>query len=129
MAGMLSLVAKGTWEKTKTYLNHLAKEDWQLVLESAGERGVEALKDATPKRTGLTSESWSYKIEKSGSVIKIVWENSNKTTQGDSIALLIQYGHGTGRGVYVHGRDYINPAIQEVFDGLANDVWKVVSEA
>ena len=125
--GAFSLIAKGTWDKTKAYLNRLAKEDWQLVLESAGERGVEALREATPKRTGLTSESWSYRIEQSAGIVKIIWENSNKTYQGDYIALLIQYGHGTGRGTYVRGRDYINPAVQKVFDGLANDVWKVVS--
>ena len=128
MAGMFSMVLQQGWDMTKDYLNRLAKEDWELVLEEAGQRGVEYLRENTPKRTGLTSESWTYKIEKSHDLVKIIWENSNKTYQGDSIALLIQYGHGTGRGTYVRGRDYINPAVQKVFEGLADDVWKVVSE-
>lgn len=122
------MVVRKGWQRTKKYLDHLLKEDYMLVLESAGERGVEALEAATPKRTGLTSQSWSYKIEKSNGLISIVWENSNKTYQGDVIALLLQYGHGTGRGTYVHGRDYINPAIRPIFDTLAEDVWKVVRE-
>lgn len=124
--GAFSLVVKGAWNKTKTYLNRLLKEDYMLVLESAGERGVEALQAATPKRTGLTAASWHYKIEKSNGLISITWENDNKTYQGDVIVLLLQYGHGTGRGTYVRGRDFINPAIQPIFDSIAEDVWKVV---
>ena len=124
--GAFGLVVKGTWDRTKKYLNKLLKEDYMLVLESAGERGVEALQQATPKRTGVTAASWTYKIEKSNGRIKIVWENNNKTYQGDVIALLLQYGHGTGRGTYVQGRDYINPAIRPIFDSIADDVWKVV---
>lgn len=124
--GAFGLVVKGTWDRTKKYLNKLLKEDYMLVLESAGERGVEALQQATPKRTGVTAASWSYKIEHGNGEIKIVWENTNKTYQGDVIVLLLQYGHGTGRGTYVHGRDFINPAIQPIFDSIADDVWKVV---
>lgn len=124
--GAFNLVVKGAWDRTKKFLDHLLKEDYMLVLESAGERGVEALQAATPKRTGLTAASWHYKIEKGGGLISIVWENDNKTYQGDVIALLLQYGHGTGRGTYVQGRDFINPAIQPIFDSIADDVWKVV---
>jgi len=96
-------------------------------LERLAERGVAALEAATPKDTGLTASSWSYEIENSGGKTTIYWLNSNKTDTGIPIAILLQYGHGTGTGGYVQGRDYINPAIQSVMDEIANDVWKKVT--
>lgn len=96
------------------------------ALGKYGVEGVQALSQATPQDSGLTASSWSYEILKQNGNYTIVWINTN-VHSGVSVAVLIQYGHGTGTGGYVQGRDYINPAIQPIFDRIANDVWKVVT--
>lgn len=89
--------------------------------------GVNALASATPVDTGITASSWDYKIVEEDGRVKIVWTNSN-VVKGQQIAILLQYGHGTRNGGYVVGRDYINPALQPIFDDLANKAWKDVNE-
>ena len=97
-------------------------------LDKYGKAGVAALSSATPVDTGLTASSWSYEIEiKNGSVI-IVFKNSN-IQNGVPIAIILQYGHGTRNGGWVQGRDYINPAIQPIFDEIANNAWKEVTKS
>jgi hypothetical protein len=96
-------------------------------LDWAGRRGVQALSAATPKDSGDTASSWDYKIirgRKSG--CRIEWYNTN-VKNDNVIAILIQYGHGTGDGSWVEGRDYINPAMEDVFDTIAKDIWKQVT--
>ena len=87
---------------------------------------VEALEEATPKRTGLTASSWSYMIEQNAQSVTISWTNSN-FNQGVPIALVIQYGHGMPHGGYVKGIDYINPAMKPIFDELSEQVWREVT--
>ena len=89
--------------------------------------GVEALQANTPVRTGLTAASWTYEIERSQGRTSIYWVNNNVTNQGQPIAILLQYGHGTGTGGYVIGRDYINPSMKSVFDEIEDGVWRVVT--
>ena len=96
------------------------------ILDRYGKEGVRALSQATPTDTGLTAISWSYKVETSRSGAKITWYNTN-IQNGVPIALILQYGHGTGTGGYVEGRDYINPAIQPIFDKLAEEAWREVT--
>lgn len=98
----------------------------ESILKKYGEQGVKALSEATPKDTGKTAASWSYKISNTSKGFKLDWTNSN-TNQGVNIALIIQYGHGTSTGAYVQGRDYINPALKPIFDEIANAVWKEVT--
>ena len=93
------------------------------ILEHYGQKGVDALAAATPKDTGKTAESWVYQIEQTGSGWAIVWSNTN-VYRGINIAIILQYGHGTGTGGYVQGRDYINPAIQPIFDEMVEKIWK-----
>lgn len=97
------------------------------ILESSGKKGVEALRNKTPIRTGKTAASWEYKIERGASYVSIVWSNSNVTKDGDPIALLIQYGHGTGTGGYVSGVDYINPAMEPIFAEIEEEIRKAVA--
>lgn len=123
---MVKFTVKGDFKKTSDFLKALKERRQFKILEKYAQKGVDALREATPKRTGLTSESWSYLIEQSPSNITISWTNSN-FNQGVPIALVIQYGHGTPRGGYVKGVDYINPAMQPIFDELADQVWKEVS--
>jgi hypothetical protein len=121
-----SLKANGAFEKTKAWLNRLLSGDMYSVLDRYGQMGVEALAAATPQRTGLTASSWEYTIDSSGSQYSINWLNSN-VNNGVPIAVIIQYGHGTGTGGYVAGRDYINPALQPIFDNILADVMKEVA--
>lgn len=126
---MISFKTKGDWVKTKRFLKQLNKRQYLDILDHYGQEGVKALSSATPRRTGKTATSWSYHIEKTRGEAKIVWTNSNQTSQGDSIAILLQYGHGTRNGGYVVGRDYINPAIRPIFDDIANKVWEEVTKS
>ena len=123
---MISFRHKGDFSKADRYLEKL-KESVKLgVLDKYGRAGVAALSSATPVDTGLTANSWFYEIEHSSGSDKIVYNNSN-IHNGVPIAIILQYGHGTGTGGWVQGRDYINPAIQPIFDQMTKEVWKEVT--
>ena len=124
---MIGFRQKGDFSKTYSFLNKHKKGVEIRSLEEYGRKGVAALSSATPVNTGETAGSWYYKIERSGSWIKLVFCNSN-IQNGVPIAIILQYGHGTGTGGWVEGRDYINPAIQPIFDQLANDAWREVTK-
>lgn len=123
---MVKVTVKGDFKKTSDFLKGIKERRQYNILKDYAQRGVDALSEATPKRTGLTASSWSYEIEQSPKAITISWTNSN-FNQGVPIALVIQYGHGMPNGGYVRGIDYINPAMQPIFDELADVVWKEVS--
>ena len=100
----------------------------RAVLNKYGRRGVEALRNATPKDTGTTADSWTYEIEEeSNGNLKIVWHNTYVAGGWAPIAILLQYGHATRNGGYVQGTDYINPAIESIFNKMADEAWKEVS--
>lgn len=118
----------GNFNRFETFLKKVVriKPVIRLILDKYGRKGVDALKEATPKDSGKTADSWTYDIEEENGALKIVWRNSN-VNDGRVIALLLQYGHGTGTGGYVQGTDYINPAIAEIFGQMANEAWKEVT--
>lgn len=124
---MISFTQKGDFSRTLKYLNRIKNFSKLTVFDKYGQAGVDALKSATPTETGKTAGSWYYKVERDSGSTSIVFCNSN-INKGVPIAIILQYGHGTGTGGYVQGRDYINPAIQPVFDELANDAWKEVTK-
>ena len=115
----------GDFSKTLKFLNAVTNKGYLNKLNAYGQMGVEALASATPKDTGLTSESWDYVIERQNGRTSISWFNRN-VVKGINIAIILDHGHGTGRGTYVQGRHYISPAIQPIFDKIADDVWKEV---
>lgn len=115
----------GSTNRTRNRLTNFLRRDYLSSLEAYGQMGVEALASATPIETGLTAASWTYKISRRKSGLAIEWNNTNEN-DGAPVAILIQYGHATGTGGWVEGRDFINPAIQPIFDQIANDVWKKV---
>lgn len=123
---MITFRQKGDFSKATSYLEKLREKVRLGVLDKYGREGVAALSSATPVDTGTTAASWFYTIERSSDSIAIVFNNSNRN-KGVMIAIILQYGHGTGTGGWVQGRDYINPAIQPVFDKIAEQVWKEVA--
>lgn len=125
---MISFTSSGSFKNTERFLKRMSKGDIFQSLNSFGEQGVVALSNATPVRTGRTADSWYYKVTKTRSTYSISWHNDN-VVDGRPIAILLQYGHGTGTGGYVQGRDYINPSIRPVFDKIADEVWKAVRSA
>lgn len=118
----------GGFTKTERFLNRMKRREYLNVLDEFGRDGVQALRNATPVESGLTAESWDYEIKRTRDYVEIVWTNSN-INDGVPIAVILQYGHGTGTGGYVQGRDYINPAIRPIFDKIAEKAWKVVTSA
>jgi hypothetical protein len=123
---MITFRQKGDFSKLNHYFEKL-KEGIKIGdLDKYGRAGVEALSNATPKDTGQTASSWYYEIKRSNGSVSIQFKNSN-VREGVPIAVILQYGHGTGTGGWVEGRDYINPAIQPIFDEIANNAWKEVT--
>lgn len=123
----VTITQTGDFNKTEEYLRRLSQEDLSAVLSRYGEMGVNALSNATPVDTGLTAASWYYTIEARRGYYSIRWHNSN-VQNGLLIAILIQYGHGTRNGGYVQGRDFIMPAIQPIFDQIAEEAWREVTK-
>jgi hypothetical protein len=124
----VSFSSEGSFDKTERFLHAMAKLDIGKTLSGAAQKGVVALSRATPKDSGLASGSWGYKIERTASSVTIGWTNTD-VENGFPVALMIQYGHGTGTGGYVGGKDYINPAMRPIFDEIAETVWKAVTSA
>ena len=112
---MLVFKHKGDFKKTDDFLKKMTNKRIFAKLEKYAQEGVDALSAATPVDTGQTASMWSYEIRTTDNQVSIYWKNAN-VNKGVNIALILQYGHGTGTGGYVQGRDYINPAMKPVFD-------------
>lgn len=125
---MIKIRQKGDFSKVTNYFERIKNVFHVSILDKYGQEGVVALSSATPKDTGKTSESWYYEIVYTNDRAEIQFYNSN-IQNGVPIAIILQYGHGTGTGGWVEGRDYINPAIQPIFDKILNDVWKEVTRS
>ena len=124
---MISFRQKGDFSKLTRYLERAKNVVRMGNLDKYGRQGVAALASATPVDTGATANSWYYEVTNQNGSAAITFYNSN-IQNGVPIAIILQYGHGTGIGGYVQGRDYINPAIQPIFDKLANDAWREVTK-
>lgn len=123
---MITFRQKGDFSKLTRYLERVKEVVKIGDLDRFGREGVQALSSATPRDTGLTASAWDYSIERSSDHVSISFFNTN-INKGVPIAIILQYGHGTRNGGYVQGRDYINPAIQPVFDKMAEDAWREVT--
>lgn len=125
---MITFRQKGDFSKLTRYLERVKEAVKLGNLDKYGREGVAALASATPIESGKTASSWYYEIENSNGSATISFYNSN-VNKGVPIAIILQYGHGTGTGGWVHGRDYINPAIQPVFDRIAEEAWREVTKS
>ncbi len=125
---MISIEIEGSFSKLESFLDRAKNEDLFRGLERYGPVGVAALASATPVESSETANSWYYEITSKRGYFAIHWLNSNIQNPGSSpVAILIQYGHGTGTGGFVQGRDFINPTIQPIFDQIVDDMWKEVT--
>lgn len=125
---MIIFESKGDFKRTDSFLAKLLKRDIYRSLDKYGQQGVAALSSATPTESGLAASSWRYEVKREGRGYSITWLNSD-VENGFPVAIMLQYGYGTGTGGYVQGRDYINPALKPIFDKIAEDVWKEVTSA
>lgn len=125
---MIKVHSKGDYGKLSSYLERLKGLAKVSILDRYGQEGVAALESATPIDSGITAGSWSYNIERSSGGAILSFENSSQN-DGVYIAIILQFGHGTGTGGWVEGRDYINPAIQPIFDKIADEAWREVTSA
>lgn len=125
---MITFSARGDFKNLERFLKKMSKGEIFRKLDGYGRQGVAALASATPSETGATAAAWSYSVTNSNGGWTIAWENDN-IVDGRPIVILLQYGHGTGTGGYVQGRDFINPAIKPIFDKIAEGVWQEVTQA
>lgn len=127
MGRIVSFSHSGEFKPTVKFLNAIQPGKLYKDLEFYAKKGQDALQQATPRRTGQTAESWGYEIDMGSDSITIYWTNTRMGTDGKTpVAILIQQGHGTRRGAYVEGIDYINPALKPVFEDLADAIWEKV---
>ena len=123
----ITFVHHGDFSKAQRFLERCKEAVNVGDLDRFGKAGVQALQSATPRKTGKTANSWKYNIVRKNGSVTIEWLNAN-IVDGTNIAVILQYGHATRNGGYVQGRDYINPAIQPIFDKIAEEAWKEVSK-
>lgn len=124
---MISVKHSGSFKNIEKFFLKSSKIDYKPILEKYGREGVAALRAYTPKDTGATANAWEYRINTDSKQSTIEWYNSN-VVSGVNIAIILQYGHGTRNGGYVRGIDYINPALSDIFQRMAEDVWREVSQ-
>jgi len=123
---MIVFESSGSFDNTEKWLAKMKSDEIFKVLDRFGRMGLDALERNTPVDSGISAGSWSYRVEKERGKYSIVWNNTHMA--GDvPVVILLQYGHGTGTGGWVEGRDFINPAILPLFDFIANEVWKGVT--
>ena len=123
--GGITLEASGNYSSITTWLQRMGRMSIESQLARYGAKGVRALASSTPVETGKTASSWSYSVTRKGDTWILSWENTN-IVRGVPIAIILQYGHVTGTGGWVQGRDYINPAIKPIMDEIAEGVWRTV---
>lgn len=121
----IKIVSNGSFDKATAYLERLKMLKFDNILNSYGQKGVDALRGASPRETSELADSWSYTITRSNGLAKIEWHNSD-IEGGYNVALLVQYGHGTNHGGYVPPHDYINPAIDPIFEELSRQIGEEV---
>lgn len=121
----IKIVSKGSFDNARAYLERLKMLKFDNILDSYGQKGVDALRDATPRETSELANSWSYTITRGDGLAKIEWHNSD-LEGGYNVALLVQYGHGTNHGGYVPPHDYINPAMDPIFEELSRQIGEEV---
>lgn len=128
MVGVISFKLTGNFDRSTRWLQKLQRAEFYKRVNAIAAQGTSALASATPVDSSKTAQSWSHEVKITRTSCRVEWHNSN-VNQGVPIPIILQYGHGTGTGGYVAGRDYINPAIRPIFDKIAEDVWSEVTRS
>lgn len=123
---MVTFRHRGGFDRAQSFLTRARKLKLDNIIRQYAEEGVSALRQATPKDTGLSAEGWRYEIVHKRGGFSLYWTNDHVTETGTPVVILLQYGHGTGTGGYVQGQDFINPAIKPIFDKISQNLWKEV---
>lgn len=123
---LITVTTKGNFKNTDRFFNRVQRRSYIHGLKKYAEQGVQALAASTPLDTGKTASLWRYSITETDNVITISWSNDH-VNKGVNIAVILQLGHGTRNGGWVEGRDYINPSMRPIFDGIAEDAWREVT--
>lgn len=123
---MITFKHTGSFKNIEKFLHKASRTNILSILDKYGRQGVTALASATPTDSGLTADSWKYEVRNTKGSYSITWTNTN-VVDGVPVAILLQYGHSTKNGGFVQGRDFINPAIQPIFDKIAEELWKEVT--
>ena len=118
---------KGSFNNIERFFNRVLKRDYLNILSDYAAQGVEALREYTPVNTGRLADSWGFEIE-SGNGITTIWFTNDDIENGQNVAILLIYGHGTRNGGYVEGVDFVSPALQPIFQDLADTMWREVTE-
>ena len=129
MALYVTIKHKGNFFKQYKLQKRSTRKHMVAILEKYGQQGVDALKAATPRDTGKTAESWYFEVAETDHGARLDFKNSNEVNGWFNVAIMLQYGHGTKNGGWVEGRDYINPALQPIFDDMVQRAWKEVMES
>ena len=120
---MIKFRHSGSFKHTDKFFKLAPRREYMRVLHSYGQEGIRALALATPKDSGETASAWGYTASATRTGVSLTWTNSKVTSDGIPIVILLQYGHATRNGGYVQGRNFINPAIQPIFDRLVEALW------
>lgn len=127
MSSAIKLKVRGGFDNIEKFFERMVRGEQYRVIESIAQKGVEELAAVTPRDTGATASSWTYDIKINNGEVEVAFSNYNKT-QGIPIVILLRYGHGTGNGGYVKGRDFITPVTKPIFDEIADKVWEEVTK-
>lgn len=117
---------KGNFNRVEKWLNSLLNLDYLNMLSTYGQRGVEALRAATPIETGLAASSWRYEIGHNGQCTTLTWINDD-IEGGYSVVILVDRGHATKDGGWVPGQHFIEAALDPIIQELSDAVWKEVT--
>lgn len=125
----ISWKAENDFSKSTKYIQKLRTKKYSNLLMKYADKGVEALKSATPKDSGFTAQSWYAVVVIGQTYSRIYWHNSH-IEQGKKgsypIAILIDTGHGTGTGGYVKPDPYIDDALKPIMEELSDAIRKEV---
>lgn len=120
----------GDFRNLEKFLNKVSSgKYYSHVLRKYADEGVRLLEAATPKDTGVTADSWDYEIFNDPDGLKIIWTNTSRTKNKQELPLvqLIIHGHATRGGTWIAPNDFVTPAMQPLFDKLANSIWEEVT--
>ena len=123
MSKAITFETKGDFKFTMRFLKKISSRAFYKKLEDYAKEGVEALSNATPKKTGDLAMRYSYEINVGLDSTTITWYN-DKLINGESLVLMLNYGHGTRNGGWVNGLNFIDPAMAPVFEKMAENLWK-----